>query len=103
MPHQVPPIVPRILIAAVFSILSYSLSCADEPSDAVEPRGLVLDYDFTRGSLPTESGRVKDLSEPPIDATLRPIKSTPTTLPPAKRTGWRDHQVLQGNGEGGWL
>ena len=38
-----------------------------------------------------------------IDAVLRPIKATPATRPPVKRTGWLEHRVLQGSGDGGWL
>jgi hypothetical protein len=68
--------------------------------DEVELDGLLLNYDFRRGSLPDANGGIKDLSPSGIDAVIRP---TTATTPPAKRTGWLDHRVLQGDGRGGWV
>ncbi|MBP86914.1 MAG: hypothetical protein CMJ64_09380 [Planctomycetaceae bacterium] len=68
--------------------------------DKVESDGLLLNYDFRRGSLPDANGGIKDLSPSGIDAVIRP---TTATTPPAKRTGWLDHRVLQGDGRGGWV
>ena len=61
-------------------------------------QGLIADYDFTRGSLPNGDGVIKDLSGNGIHATIRP-----TGPPPLPRTGWLAHDVLQGDGKGGWL
>ncbi len=62
--------------------------------------GLLLNYDFGRGSLPDANGRIKDLSPSGINAVIRPTAATPS---PAKRTGWLEHRVLQGDGRGGWV
>jgi hypothetical protein len=43
----------------------------------VESRGLLLNYDFGRGSLPDSNGRIDDLSPSGIDAVIRPTTSAP--------------------------
>jgi hypothetical protein len=72
----------------------------DDPDHAVESNGLLLNYDFSRGSLPDAEGQIKNLSRNDIDAVIRPMTATP---PPAKRTGWLEHRVLQGDGRGCWV
>ena len=59
--------------------------------------GLVVNYDFTAGSLPDDRGTVKDLSGNGIHATIRPGNGTLAFA----RTGWLDHEVYQGDGKGG--
>ena len=71
-----------------------------EADDKVAADGLLLNYDFSRGSLPDTQGRIKDLSPSGINAVIRPTTATP---PPAKRTGWLEHRVLQADGRGGWV
>jgi hypothetical protein len=83
------------------SIIMSSFRLVAAPNDqdgAVESDGLLLNYDFGRGSLPAANGRIEDLSPNGIDATIRP---TTATAPVAKRTGWLDHHVMQGDGRGG--
>jgi hypothetical protein len=74
--------------------------CVGVADEKIASDGLLLDYDFGRGSLPDTNGRIKDLSPSGINAVIRPTAATPS---PAKRTGWLEHRVLQGDGRGGWV
>ncbi|MEE3367749.1 MAG: LamG-like jellyroll fold domain-containing protein [Planctomycetota bacterium] len=73
---------------------------AEVGDDQVESEGILLDYDFLRGSLPDKNGRIKDLSPSGIHGLIRP---TTIRAPPLERTGWLEHRVLQGDGRGGWV
>ncbi|MEC9010685.1 MAG: sialidase family protein, partial [Planctomycetota bacterium] len=74
--------------------------CVGVADEKIASDGLLLDYDFGRGSLPDANGRIKDLSPSGVNAVIRPTAATPS---PAKRTGWLEHRVLQGDGRGGWV
>ena len=87
-----------VLVAAMASAVSAA-------GGGVVAEGLVVNYDFTAGSLPDEEGLVKDLSGSGIHATIRPTTVEPgapfkSDLP---RTGWLDHRIRQGDGKGGWI
>jgi len=77
-----------------------SRQTAADQAAADQPRGLLLNYDFARGSAPDASGRIKNLVSAGSDGVLRPISPTP---PDVKRTGWLDHRILQGNGRTRWV
>ena len=68
-------------------------------SAEVVTAGLVLNYDFAAGSLPDKNGSVRDLSPHGLDGVVRPIAASGNL----SRTGWREHQILQGDGQGGWV
>ena len=70
------------------------------PDEKVASDGLLLHYDFSRGSLPDTKGRIKDLSPSGINAVIRPTTATPSAV---KSTGWLKHHVLQRDGRGGWV
>lgn len=93
-----PPATWMCLIAVCMCCLIRAQVVAED--DAVETDGLLLNYDFARGSLPDAEGRIKDLSRSGTNAVIRPTTATP---PSAKRTGWLEHRVLQGDGRGGWV
>ena len=76
------------------------LSCdLSNASAEVVTDGLVLNYDFSSGSLPDADGVVHDLSPHRLNGVMRPIAAS-GSLP---RTGWRAHEILQGDGQGGWI
>ena len=68
--------------------------------DQVESDGLLLHYDFSRGSLPDRNGHIQDLSPSGINGVIRPTTALPRSV---KRTGWIEHRVLQADGRGGWV
>ena len=72
----------------------------DDQATGVPQNGLLLNYDFARGSAPDSQGRIKDLSSQAADGVLRPIVATP---PSAERTGWLPHRILQRDGRSGWF
>ena len=84
-----------VMAAVIFAVMS-----AADAGRSVVTEGLVLFYDFAAGSLPDEAGVVKDLSGNGIDGAVRPSTAT---MPDIERTGWSEHRVLQGDGEGGWV
>ncbi|MEO1997002.1 MAG: hypothetical protein ABGZ17_17175, partial [Planctomycetaceae bacterium] len=73
---------------------------ADRQSTEVESQGLLLHYDFARGSAPDTRGRIKDLARHGSDGVLRPMIASP---PDSKRSGWLEHRILQGDGRSGWV
>ena len=52
--------------------------CVGVADEKVASDGLLLDYDFGRGSLPDTNGRIKDLSPSGINAVIRPTAATPS-------------------------
>ena len=88
------------IVMCSFRLVRQESASSDDQDGTVESDGLLLNYDFGRGSLPDARGRIKDLSPSGIDAVIRP---TTAAAPSAKRSGWLDHRVLQGDGRGGWV
>ncbi|MBP90181.1 MAG: hypothetical protein CMJ64_26310 [Planctomycetaceae bacterium] len=94
-----PKLATWMCLIAVWTGFVIAAQAGDE-NGAVDSDGLLLNYDFGRGSLPDAQGRSKDLTQGGIDAVIRPTTATPL---PAKRTGWLEHRVLQRDGRGGWV
>lgn len=84
--------------AAVALSLASGLGAA-EPG--VVRDSLMLEYDFSAGSLPAADGAVKDLSGNGLDGVIRPCEAALPELETG--AGWRPHLVRQGDGRGGWL
>ncbi|MFH0965822.1 MAG: sialidase family protein [Planctomycetota bacterium] len=93
-----PLLKPLTLLLPLVALCALAHQTAAAP--AVVPDGLLIDYDFSRESLPGDDGLIRDLSGNHLDATLRPVSPSKPDLP---RTGWLDHNVLQGDGLGGWI
>lgn len=72
----------------------------DAAVSGVDVRGLVMHFDFSRGSLPDRRGRIRDLSPHKIDGVMRPLLPIRPVIP---RSGWGVHRIFQGNGHGGWV
>ena len=88
----------RLVVAAL--AVAVLLATVAEAQKGVVGEGLVVNYDFTAGSLPDKNGVVADLSGNGINATIRPASPFKPDLP---RTGWLDHRIRQGDGKGGWI
>ena len=87
-------------LVKLFPISFLLVPCVISAAAEVVTEGLVLNYDFTAGSMPGADSAVKDLSGNRIDGVMRPIGPFTPRIP---RTGWLDHRIFQGNGQGGWI
>ena len=82
--------------AIIGSVLVIAFTPYATAADVVT-QGLVVNYDFTAGSLPDRNSSVRDLSGHGLHGVMRPLAAS-GSLP---RTGWREHEILQVDGRGG--